>query len=86
MNDARRLYLSTYFTIDVADHLLENAKLYYRTWKYWHAPMNHAFALSIVIAYGIYQECCEGKIEEEWVIDKKNKLNTDNSVQFSPHR
>ena len=86
MNDARRLYLSTYFTIDVADHLLENAKLYYCTWKYWHAPMNHAFAMSIVVAYGIYQECCEGEIEEEWAIDKKNDLTTENSVQFSQHR
>ena len=73
MNDGRRVYLSLYWTIDVADHLLKNAKIYFRTWKYWHAPMNHAFALCIVIVYGIYQECCEGMIEEEWKIETKEQ-------------
>ena len=71
MNDARRLYLSMYCTIDVADHLLKNAAIYYRTWKYWHASMNHCFALVIVLAYGIYEECCEGDANEEWKIEKK---------------
>ena len=64
MNDGRRVYRSLYWTIDAADHLLKNAKIYFRTLKYWHAPMNHAFALCIVIVYGFYQECCEGMIEE----------------------
>ena len=38
MNHARRLYLSTYNGINVLDHLLKNARLFYRTWKHWHAP------------------------------------------------
>ena len=71
MNDARRLYLSTYFTIDVADHLLKNANIFYRTWKYWHAPMNHAFAMILVLAHSIYQECAEGNIDESWKVEKK---------------
>jgi hypothetical protein len=33
MNNARRLYLSTYGMIDRADHLLKNASIYYRAWK-----------------------------------------------------
>ena len=61
-----------YCTIDVADHLLKNAAIYYRTWKYWHASMNHCFALVIVLAYGIYEECCEGDVNEEWKIEKKS--------------
>lgn len=75
MNDARRLYLSTYFRIDVVDHLLKNAAIFYRTWKYWHAPKNHGFAMCIVLAYGIYEECCEGKIESDWKIEKKKMMN-----------
>ena len=74
MNDARRLYLSTYFTIDVVDHLLKNANIFYRVWKYWHAPMNHCFAMILVLAHSIYQECCEGKIEESWKVDTKKIL------------
>ena len=74
MNDARRIYLSTYFTIDVVDHLLKNAAIFYRIWKYWHAPKNHGFAMVIVLAYGLYEECCEGKIELEWKIDDNKKL------------
>lgn len=74
MNDARRLYLSTYFRIDVVDHLLKNAAIFYRTWKYWHVPKNHAIALVIVLAFGIYEECCEGKIEPLWEIDAKIRL------------
>ena len=30
MSDGRRLYLSTYFRIDVADHLLKNCAIFYR--------------------------------------------------------
>ena len=71
MNDARRLYLSLYWRIDVVDHLLKNAAIFYRIWKYWHAPMNHAFALCVVLAHSLYQECCEGIIEEEWKIPEK---------------
>ena len=38
-----------------------------RTWKYWHAPMIHAKALAVVVAYDIYLECCEGLLRAgEW--------------------
>ena len=70
MNDARRVYLSTYFRIDVMDHLLKNANLYYRTWKYWHSPVNHAKAIVITVAYDMYLECTEGKLDAEWKIEK----------------
>ena len=74
MNDARRLYLSTYFRIDVADHLLKNAAIFYRIWKYWHAPKNHALALIVVLTHDIYLECAEGKIKSEWFIEKNKRL------------
>ena len=43
-------YLSTYNRIDVLDHLIKNANLFYQTWKYWHAPKNHRLAIAIAVA------------------------------------
>ena len=71
MNDGRRLYLSTYFKIDLIDHLIKNAAIYYRTWKYWHSPKNTATALAVCIAYDMYLECAEGGLNGEWYIPEK---------------
>ena len=30
--------------------------------------------MCIVVAYGVYQECCEGKIEKQWAIDEKKQM------------
>ena len=67
-NLARYLYLKTYSRIDSIDHLIKNCKLHYRTWKYWHAPVNHAKALATVTAYDIYLELCEGKLNSDWLV------------------
>jgi len=32
--------------------------------------MNHAKALAIVTAYDMYLECCEGKLNPDWKVDK----------------
>ena len=74
MNDARRHYLSTYYRIDVTDHLLKNAAIFYRIWKYWHSPKNHGVAIIIVLSYDCYLECAEGKIRIEWFIPEKKRL------------
>lgn len=70
MNHARRTYLSTYNGIDVLDHLIKNARLFYQTWKYWHAPKNHALAIVLTVAYDMYLEVAEGNLKEEWKIEK----------------
>ena len=70
MNEGRQLYLSTYGKIDRIDHMIKNCNMYYRSWKYWHAPMNHAKALAVVTAYDMYKECAEGKINPEWRVYK----------------
>ena len=57
MNDRRRLYLSTYFKINLINHLIKNAALYYRTWKYWHLPKNTGTALAVCVVYDMYLEC-----------------------------
>jgi hypothetical protein len=66
MNHARRIYLTSYNGIDVLDHLIKNARLFYQTWKYWHAPKNHGLAIAIAVAYDIYKECCEGALCGSW--------------------
>ena len=68
MNSARELYLSTYSRIDSIDHLIKNCRLKYRSWKYWHSPMLHATALAIVIAYDMYLEVAEGKLNSDWKV------------------
>ena len=54
MNNARNLYLGTYFRIDVIDHLIKNAKLFYRSWKYWHLTMLHGKGRNKVWAHHLH--------------------------------
>ena len=54
MNHARRIYLTTYFWIDVLDGRIQNDHIFYRVWDYWHSPMNHCLAITIDSAYDIY--------------------------------
>jgi hypothetical protein len=68
MNHARTLYLGSYFRIDCIDHLIQNAQMFYRSWKYWHSPVLHGKALAVVVAYDMYIECCEGKLNADWKI------------------
>jgi hypothetical protein len=66
MNDARKLYLGTYSRIDSIDHLIKNAHLFYRSWKYWHSPMLHAKALGALVAWDMYREVTEGDLDPDW--------------------
>ena len=68
MNDARSLYLSTYGLVNKIYHYLRNTNMYYQSWKYRHAAMNHAKAMAVVVAYDIYIECCEGKLNPAWYV------------------
>jgi hypothetical protein len=70
MNHARSLYLGSYFRIDCIDHLIQNARIFYRSWKYWHSPVLHAKGLAVVVAFDMYLECCEGNLNAEWKIEK----------------
>ena len=63
MNQAWELYVGTYSRIDSINHLVKNCSLKYQIWKYWHSPMLHATALAIVIAYNMYLEVTEGKLD-----------------------
>ena len=74
MNEAREMYLKSYFKIDLVDHLIKNTKIFYRTWKYWHSAMLHAKALAIVTAFDIYKECSEGNLSRDWKMEVDTML------------
>ncbi len=74
MNPARELYLGTYSRIDSIDHLMKNCRLKYQSWKYWHSPMLHATALAIVIAYDMYLEVAEGKLDNDLRVEYPERI------------
>jgi hypothetical protein len=92
MNDARELYLGTYSRIDSIDHLIKNANIFYRSWKYWHSPMLHGKSLAVVVAYDLYLEVAEGKLNPAWGIEEpldfwtfREKLSIQ-MLEYSPTR
>ena len=54
MNEPRDTYLKTYSAVDKIDQTLLNYDINYRCWKWWHAPMRHAKAIAMSMAYNIY--------------------------------
>ena len=73
-NEARSLYLKTYWAVDNVDHMIKNAALHYKTWKYWHAPYNHAHAMAIIAAYDMYKYCCEGLGDPDWFVEESKRM------------
>ena len=76
MNEARELYLKTYGAIDRMDHLIKNCNMGYRSWKYWHSGMIHGKTMAIVVAYDIYRECCAGKLDASWKLERPVDFHT----------
>ena len=70
MNTARNIYLQSYYRIDCMDHMIKYAQLFYRLWKYWHSPMLHGKSMAVVVAYDMYLEVAEGKINNNWKLDE----------------
>ena len=62
--------MQTYGKVDTMDHMMKNTRMFYRSWKYWHAAMLHAKRMAIVIAYDIYRECTEGNLNQQWKMTK----------------
>jgi hypothetical protein len=71
MNDARQMYLDTYSRTDSIDHLMiKNVNIFYQLWKYWHLPVVHGKSLAVVVAYDLYLEVAEGKLNPAWGIEE----------------
>jgi hypothetical protein len=68
MNQARDLYLNSYYRIDTIEHLIKNTDMFYQSWKYWYSPMIHGKSLAVFVAYDMYLECFEGNLKPGWKI------------------
>ena len=61
-NQSHEMYLKNYGAMDRMDHLVQNAKLFYKNGKYWYAPMLYSKELSIFIEYSVYLELFKGEV------------------------
>ena len=68
MNEARDTYLKMYSAVDKINQTLLNYNINYRLWKWWHAPMRHAKAIALSMAYNLYVQCSEGGVDPEWKV------------------
>lgn len=73
-NEARQTYLSFYWAVDNLDHMIQEARIRFISWKYWHAPYLHCMAMVVVAAYDMYKECCEGKLDAEWYVPEGQRM------------
>lgn len=69
-NEGRETYLNHYHGVDSMDHMIKNTGNRYTTWKFWHAPYQHALSMAIVASYDMYRECCSGELDENWKVKK----------------
>ena len=70
--------------IDSIDHIEKTQKKIYRSWKYWHSPMLHAKALALVVAWDIYLEVTEGKLDSDCKDDSPTKFYAFVDYHFVP--
>ena len=68
MNEPRETYLKTYSAVDKIDQTLLSYNINYRCWKWWHAPMRHAKAIAMSMAYNLYLQCSEGGVDPDWEV------------------
>jgi hypothetical protein len=53
MNEACETYLKTYSAVDKIDQMLLGWDVKYKSWRWWHAPMRHAKAIAMSMAYSL---------------------------------
>ncbi len=64
------MYFYRYFAINNLNHMVAIAAMHYITWTYWHTPIQISLSMNVVAAYYMNVKCCEGKIDEAWVIQE----------------
>jgi hypothetical protein len=73
-NQMRILYLKSYCKLDSVDHMVKNCQMGFVTPKYWLAAAVHFFSFIVVTAFSIYEECCDGELNADWKLNKKDRL------------
>ena len=64
VNEVHQLYLGSYLRINSIDHLTKTCGMKYRFWYYLHSPMLHAMSLEAFVAFDMYIEVEEGRINQ----------------------
>jgi hypothetical protein len=65
MNEAQETYLKNYSAFDKIDQMLLGWDFTYRSWRWWHAPIRHAKAIAMSMAYSLYLQCAKGTVYPE---------------------
>ena len=68
VNNAEELFTRTRQAMNDFATQKDSARLSYRSRKSWHNPMLDAKAMAVVVAYDMYRECAEAKIEPLWEV------------------
>ena len=72
--------------------MISIASINYICWKYWYSPCLHSLSITIVAAYDMYVECCEGSLDQSWRIEPKDRMSfrafrlllSEKMLQYSP--
>ncbi len=70
MNEGHDLYLTLYGRVGKIDQFLKEWGINYVTWRWWHAPKNHALAIACVMAFQMYVDCASVKEDLDWNLEK----------------
>ena len=73
-NDGRMIYIFGYGTIDNIDHYLRNAMVHVISWKWWFSAACHSYSLALVVAWDIYREVVEGKLDTRYYLPETDRL------------
>eukprot|EP00536_Pseudo-nitzschia_multiseries_P010260 jgi/Psemu1/25419/gm1.25419_g len=60
--------------LDQIDSAISRSNIGYKSWKYYHAPINHAKALPVLTAFNMYQELTGGTHGISWHLPKRQQL------------
>ena len=71
-NKGQKIYLDQYYVVENVDHMVQLARIWYITWKYWHAPFLHGLSICVVAVYDMRIECCGGELDSDWFVDEKS--------------
>ena len=73
-NEARETYLSYYYGINIADHMIQNTNIKFISWKWWCMAYLHALSLGVLAAYDMYNEYCDGDLSSKWKTEPKHRM------------
>ena len=88
MNHPCDTYLKTYSAVNKIDQTLLGYDINYHCWKWWHAPVRHANAIVMSMAYNINVQCSEGGVDPSWQVMPVSsaKFKQELSLQMVQHK